>query len=90
MVVVERYPDLKATQAFRDLQVQLEGAENRIAVERMRFVQAAQAFNSARNTFPRNIIAERVRQPVRREGVLQGAGGRRDGAQSPVLTPGRR
>ena len=57
MVVVERYPDLKATQAFRDLQVQLEGAENRIAVERMRFVQAAQAFNNARNTFPRNIIA---------------------------------
>ena len=57
LVVVERYPDLKATQAFRDLQVQLEGAENRIAVERMRFTQAAQAFNSARNTFPRNIIA---------------------------------
>ena len=57
MVVVEKYPDLKATQAFRDLQVQLEGAENRIAVERMRFVQAAQTFNSARNTFPRNIIA---------------------------------
>ena len=57
MVVVERYPDLKATQAFRDLQVQLEGAENRIAVERMRYVQAAQAFNNARNTFPRNIIA---------------------------------
>ena len=51
LVVVERYPDLKATQAFRDLQVQLEGAENRIAVERMRYVQAAQAFNSARNTF---------------------------------------
>jgi LemA protein len=57
MVVVEKYPDLKATQAFRDLQVQLEGAENRIAVERMRFVQAAQTFNAARNTFPRNIIA---------------------------------
>ena len=57
LVVVEKYPDLKATQAFRDLQVQLEGAENRIAVERMRFVQAAQAFNSARNTFPRNVIA---------------------------------
>jgi len=57
MVVVERYPDLKATQAFRDLQVQLEGAENRIAVERMRFVQTAQAFNSTRNTFPTNIIA---------------------------------
>jgi len=57
MVVVERYPDLKATQAFRDLQIQLEGAENRIAVERMRFVQAAQTFNSARNTFPTNVIA---------------------------------
>ena len=52
LVVVERYPDLKATQAFRDLQVQLEGAENRIAVERMRFVQAAQAFNSARDPVP--------------------------------------
>jgi LemA protein len=57
MVVVEKYPDLKATQAFRDLQVQLEGTENRIAVERMRFTQAAQTFNTARNTFPRNIIA---------------------------------
>jgi LemA protein len=57
MVVVERYPDLKATQAFRDLQVQLEGTENRIAVERMRFNQAAQTFNTTRNTFPRNIIA---------------------------------
>ena len=57
MVVVERYPDLKATQAFRDLQVQLEGTENRITVERMKFTQAAQGFNTARNTFPRNIIA---------------------------------
>src|SRR5580765_728824 len=57
MVVVEKYPDLKATQAFRDLQVQLEGTENRITVERMRFTEAAQAFNNARNTFPRNIIA---------------------------------
>ena len=57
MVVVERYPDLKATQAFRDLQVQLEGTENRIAVERMRFNEKAQAFNTVRNTFPRNLIA---------------------------------
>jgi len=57
MVVVEHYPDLKATQAFRDLQVQLEGTENRITVERMKFTQAAQAFNTVRNTFPRNIIA---------------------------------
>jgi LemA protein len=57
LVVVEKYPELKATQAFRDLQVQLEGAENRIAVERMRFVQAAQAFNTQRNRFPTNVLA---------------------------------
>ena len=57
MVVVEKYPDLKATQNFRDLQAQLEGTENRIAVERMRFNQAAQAFNTKRNSFPTVIIA---------------------------------
>ena len=50
--VVERYPDLKATQNYRDLQVQLEGTENRIAVERMRFNETAQAFNTQRDTFP--------------------------------------
>ena len=52
LVVAERYPDLKATQNFLDLQAQLEGTENRIAVERMRYNQAAQAFNTTRNTFP--------------------------------------
>jgi LemA protein len=52
LVVSERYPDLKATAGFRDLQVQLEGTENRIAVERMRFNEAAQAFNSKRQRFP--------------------------------------
>ncbi len=57
LVVVERYPDLKATANFRDLQAQLEGTENRIAVERMRFNEAAQAFNSKRSSFPTNIIA---------------------------------
>jgi LemA protein len=57
MVVVERYPDLKATQNFRDLQAQLEGTENRIAVERMRFNEAAQAFNTHRNSFPTVIFA---------------------------------
>ena len=46
MVVVEKYPELKATQGFRDLQVQLEGTENRITVARMRFNEAAQAFNT--------------------------------------------
>jgi LemA protein len=57
MVVVERYPDLKATQNFRDLQAQLEGTENRIAVERMRFNEAVREFNSKRNSFPAVIIA---------------------------------
>ena len=57
MVVMERYPELKATQGFRDLQSQLEGTENRIAVERMRFNEAAQAFNTKRNSFPTVVIA---------------------------------
>jgi len=57
MVVVERYPDLKANQNFRDLQAQLEGTENRIAVERMRFNEAARAFNTKRQSFPTVIIA---------------------------------
>ncbi len=57
MVVVEKYPELKATQGFRDLQVQLEGTENRITVSRMRFNEAAQAFNTKRESFPTNIIA---------------------------------
>ncbi len=52
LVVVEKYPDLKATQNFRDLQAQLEGTENRIAVERKRFNEAAQAFNTKRDSFP--------------------------------------
>jgi LemA protein len=54
---VEKYPDLKATQNFRDLQVQLEGTENRITVERMRFNEAAQAFNTKRMSFPTVVIA---------------------------------
>jgi len=57
MVVVEKYPELKATQNFRDLQAQIEGTENRIAVERMRFNEAAQAFNTKRQSFPTVMIA---------------------------------
>ncbi len=57
LVTVERYPDLKATQNFADLQAQLEGTENRIAVERMRFNQAAQAFNTTRDSFPTVAVA---------------------------------
>src|SRR5215470_11330718 len=57
MVVAERYPELKATQSFRDLQVQLEGTENRITVERQRFNESAQAFNTKRESFPTVMIA---------------------------------
>ena len=57
LVVVERYPDLKAVQAFRDLQVQLEGTENRIAVERNRYNEAARGYNTARRRFPAVLIA---------------------------------
>jgi LemA protein len=56
MAVSERYPDLKATGAFRDLQAQLEGTENRITVERMRFNETAQAFNTRRQSFPTVLI----------------------------------
>ena len=57
LVVAERYPDLKATAAFRDLQVQLEGTENRITVERGRFNEAVQAYNPAIKRFPAVIFA---------------------------------
>jgi LemA protein len=57
LVVVERYPELQAVQAFRDLQVQLEGTENRIAVERNRYNEAARAYNTARRQFPAVLIA---------------------------------
>jgi len=57
MVVVEKYPDLKATQGFRDLQAQLEGTENRISVERMRFNEVAQDYNTARQRFPTVLVA---------------------------------
>ena len=57
MVVVERYPDLKANQNFLELQAQLEGTENRIAVERMRFNETAQKYNTYIRLFPTNIVA---------------------------------
>ncbi len=57
LVVAERYPDLKATANFRDLQSQLEGTENRITVERMRFNETAQAFNTKRQSVPTVFIA---------------------------------
>ncbi|HNV51793.1 MAG TPA: LemA family protein [Tenuifilaceae bacterium] len=57
MVVVEQYPDLKANQNFLDLQAQLEGTENRIAVERRKFNEVAQDYNTYIRKFPKNIWA---------------------------------
>jgi LemA protein len=58
LVVVEKYPDLKANQNFLDLQSQLEGTENRIAVERKRFNDVVNTYNSAVRTFPGVIVAK--------------------------------
>lgn len=57
LVSVERYPELTATQNFRDLQNQLEGTENRIATERMRFNQTAQEYNTSLRRFPTSMVA---------------------------------
>ena len=57
MVVVEQYPELKATQNYRDLQIALEGAENRISTERRKFNETAQQFNTYIRRFPQNILA---------------------------------
>jgi LemA protein len=58
LVVVEKYPDLKADQSFRDLQAQLEGTENRITVARNRFIEAVQGFNTTVRQFPVNLTAK--------------------------------
>ena len=57
LVVVERYPELQAVQGFRDFQVQLEGTENRIAVERKRYNEVARDYNTARRRFPAVLLA---------------------------------
>ena len=57
LVVSERYPELKAVAAFRDLQAQLEGTENRITVARKRFVDAVQEYNKLVRSFPTNLTA---------------------------------
>ena len=57
LVVVEKYPDLKANQNFLELQAQLEGTENRITLERGRFNEVTQEYNSTIRSFPNNIMA---------------------------------
>jgi LemA protein len=56
-VTVERYPDLKANQSFLELQAQLEGTENRIAVARRNFNESVVAYNKEIRTFPNNMFA---------------------------------
>lgn len=58
LVVTENYPTLKSDANFRDLQAQLEGTENRIAVARNRYIQAVQQFNTTVRTFPNNLTAK--------------------------------
>jgi LemA protein len=56
LVVVERYPELKSTEAFKDLMAQLEGTENRVTVERRKFNEVAQGFNTRLLRFPTNLF----------------------------------
>ena len=57
MAISENYPDLKSNKSFQELRVQLEGAENRIAVERKRYNETVQAYNTTIRQFPTNIVA---------------------------------
>ena len=65
IAVSERYPDLKSSQNFRDLQAQLEGTENRIAVARNRFIETVQAYNGTVRRFPTNLTARLFGHAVR-------------------------
>ena len=58
MVTVEKYPDLKANQGFRDLRVQLEGTENRITVARNRYIETIEQYNVLARSFPTNLTAK--------------------------------
>jgi LemA protein len=65
MVVVEKYPELKATEAYRDLQAQLEGTENRITVARNRFITSVSEYNKLVQRFPSSIGASLRGRSVR-------------------------
>ncbi len=67
MMVVEKYPDLKANQSFLDLQNQLEGTENRIGVARVRYNEAVRIFNTSIRTFPNNLTNAVLLQLQRKE-----------------------
>jgi len=75
LAVVENYPDLKANENFLDLQSQLEGTENRIAVERMRYNAAAQKFNTMRLSFPMTVVAGIFGDKFKEKAYFQAAQG---------------
>ena len=95
LLVVERYPELKANANFRDLQAQLEGTENRIAVARKDYNDAAQGYNTARMRFPTNLVAGL--RGFKEKAYFRGAPGserapavRFDfGSRTPAATPAR-
>ncbi|MFY9259790.1 MAG: LemA family protein [Gallionella sp.] len=65
MVVVEKYPDLKADKGFRDLQAQLEGTENLITVARNRYIESVKDYNVLARSFPTNLTAKMFDYPVK-------------------------
>ncbi len=81
LVVVEKYPDLKANQNFQNLQAQLEGTENRITVARKRYIESVAEYNTAVRSFPQNLTAkyllglERQTHFQRRRGSAKTAAG---------------
>ena len=81
LVVAENYPDLKASQNFRDLQHQLEGTENRINVARQRYNDAVRIFNSSIRTFPNNLTNKLLLHLERKESFKAEAGA----AQAPKV-----
>ena len=77
MVVVERYPDLKANENFRDLQNQLEGTENRINVARQRYNQAVETFNFSIRKFPNSLTNKLLLHLERKEYIKAEKGAER-------------
>ncbi len=73
LVTVERYPELKANANFQELQAQLEGTENRIAVERRKFNETVQSYNTAVQSFPTSLLAGMF--GFHSQTVFRGAGG---------------
>jgi LemA protein len=71
IAVTENYPQLKSDQNFRDLQSQLEGTENRIAVARNRYIQAVQSYNTDIRQFPTNLTAMMFKYPVKQNFAVQ-------------------